>query len=59
MAVRSRMIVDVTPEVHMAIKLRAVKDGITTGEVVCRAIEQVFPDDIEEAKEVLKEKCNG
>lgn len=33
-----RMIFDVTPEVQMAIRLRAIKAGVTTGEVVTEAI---------------------
>ncbi len=49
----SRMIFDVTPEVQMAIRLRAIKAGVTTGEVVRLAIDQVFHEDVEEAKRTL------
>jgi len=52
------MIVDVTREVQMAIKLRAIKLGITTGAVVAQAIEIAFPDDLKEARheKATKEK---
>jgi hypothetical protein len=55
---RNRMIVDVTREVQMAIKLRAIKLGITTGAVVAQAIEIAFPDDLKEARheKATKEK---
>lgn len=50
---RPRMILDLPPEVQMAIKLRAVKDDCTTGTVVAAAIAQVFPADLAEARNVL------
>lgn len=46
-----RMFFDVTPEIQMAIRLRAIKAGMTTGEVVTEAITIVFNEDILEAKE--------
>lgn len=52
---RTRMIFDVTPDVQMAIKLRAVKTGTTTGEAVAEAIRATFPADIEEARKALAE----
>jgi uncharacterized Fe-S cluster-containing radical SAM superfamily enzyme len=51
---RSRMIFDLPFDIQMAIKLRAVKDNCTTGEVVAKAVEKVIPIELEEAKEVLK-----
>ena len=56
MTERTRMIVDVPPEIQMAIKLRAVKNNITTGEVVREAIERAFPKDIEEARIAIREQ---
>ena len=47
------MILEVPAEVQMAIRLRAVKDGVTTGQVVKAAIEQSFPEDVQEARTVL------
>lgn len=44
------MIVELPPEVQMAIRLRAVKAGMTTGEVVAEAVRLTFPADVEEAK---------
>ena len=54
-AKRSRMIVDVTPEIQMAIRLRAIKEGWTTGDVVAMAIRLRFPQDVDEAREAIKE----
>lgn len=45
------MILGVTPEVQMAIKLRAVKSGCTTGQVVEEAIRSSYPNDVKEAEE--------
>jgi hypothetical protein len=53
--VRSRMILELPTHVQMAIKLRAVKKGMTTGAVVCEAIQKVFESDIQEAKNALAE----
>lgn len=55
MTERTRMIVDIPREVQMAIRLRAVKDGITTGAVVEDAIFRVFRQDIDEAKVAIAE----
>jgi hypothetical protein len=54
--VRNRMILDLPPEVQKAVKLRAVKNGCTTGEVIADAVKRVFPADVTEAEEVLKER---
>lgn len=53
---RTRMIFDATPEVQMAIRLRAVKKGVTTGDVVAEAIRQVFPAEVNEAVLALEVK---
>lgn len=50
------MIVDVPIEVQMAIRLRAVKAGISTGEVVAIAIRERFPHDLQEAYNTMKEQ---
>ena len=47
------MILDLPKDVQMAIRLRAVKDGCTTGEVVERAVRQTYLNDVREAEEVL------
>jgi hypothetical protein len=47
------MIVDVPSDVQMAIKLRAIKGGMTTGAVVCEAVQKVFATELEEAKIAL------
>lgn len=55
---RNRMIVDIPVDVQMAIRLQAIKQQVTTGEVVAQAVEKVFPDDLREARETLSEKEN-
>ncbi len=52
---RIRMIVDLPLEIQMAIKLRSVKNGVTTGAVVMEAVEKMFPADVIEAKAALKD----
>ena len=54
---RSRMIVDLPRDVQMSIRLRAVKNGWTTGEVVACAIKQAFPDDIIEARKHCRDRA--
>lgn len=51
-----RMIFDLPDDVQMAIRLRAVKDRMTTGEVVSHAIERTFGEDIQEARALLAER---
>ena len=53
---RSRMIFDLPADVQMAIKIKAVKSGMTTGEVVCEAFGQVFGNYLEEARLALSEQ---
>jgi hypothetical protein len=53
------MILDLPVEIQMAIKLRAVKDGVTTGGVVDRAIREVFPADVMEAEAAWKQLTTG
>ncbi len=48
-----RMIFDLPPEIQMAIKLRAIKNDVTTGAIVAEAIIATFGSDFEEAKQVL------
>ena len=50
------MIVDIPLEVQMAIRLRAVKNNCTTGEVVEAAVVYTYPEDIKEAAEVIQER---
>jgi hypothetical protein len=52
---RNRMIVDLPSEVQMAIKLRAVKSSMTTGDVVSEAVQRAFSKDIEEARATIAE----
>lgn len=47
------MIFELPPAVQLAIKLRAIKDGKTTGQVVEAAIRIVHPDDWKEAEECV------
>lgn len=56
--VRSRMILDIPPEVQMAIKLRAVKNGWTTGEVVAEAMWHRFTSDMEDAAQIARENAD-
>ena len=56
---RKRMIFDVLPEVQIAIKLRAIKNRCTTGEIISKAVELAFPDDIKEAREALKTRAGS
>jgi len=50
---RSRMIFELPSDVQMAIRLRAVKEGVTTGDIVCQAITTAYKHDLDEAKTVL------
>jgi hypothetical protein len=52
---RYRMIFDLPASVQMAIRLRAVKDNCTTGDVLERAIRHTFPQDIFEAAKHIGE----
>lgn len=57
---RNRMILELPVAIQMAIRLRAVKEGVTTGEVVARAVMVSFPDDFKQATVELakrKTKC--
>jgi len=47
------MILELPPEVQMAIKLRAVKTNQTTGRLVEEAIRAKFPVEIGDAREAL------
>jgi hypothetical protein len=53
---RARMIFDLPSDVQMAIRLRAVKNAMTTGDVVSEAIQQAFGDDLTEARTVLADQ---
>jgi hypothetical protein len=50
------MIVDIPPEIQMAIRLRGVKAGLTTGAVVEEAIKLAYASTVAQAKKVLKER---
>ncbi len=51
---RNRMIVDLPTDVQMAIRVRAVKNGETNGDTVCRAVQATFPEEYREACEALE-----
>ncbi len=53
---RNRMMLDVLKEIQLAIRLRATKENTTTGVIVCRAVESLFPNEIKEAREILLKK---
>lgn len=53
---RNRMIVEILPEVQLAIKLRGVQNGVTTGYVVTEAMQRAFGEYIEEAKASLAKR---
>lgn len=50
-----RMPYAVPVEVHMAIRLRAIKRGMKTGDVVAEAIKQVLGPEVAEALAVLNQ----
>jgi hypothetical protein len=54
-AERGRMIFDLPSDVQMAIKIKAVKSSMTTGEVVAEAIKEMYGVYLEEAKIALSE----
>lgn len=49
-----RMILDLPREIQLTIRLRALKSGTTTGEVVEEAMRLAFPEEIKEAKEIAE-----
>jgi hypothetical protein len=50
------MIFDVSAEIQMAIRLHAVKRGITTGETLEFMVRQCLPKDVEDAVKELAEQ---
>ncbi len=56
---RTRMIVDLPKYVHIAIKLAAIKNDCTTGEVVEQAVRLCFLSDVAEAERIIKEHSDG
>lgn len=54
-ASRTRMILEISPHIQMAIRLRAIKDDCTTGDVVTKAMEHYFKPDVDEALKYVKE----
>lgn len=56
MTSRIRMIVDVSPEVQIAIKLQAARTKQTTGEVVSGLVETALGRRLEEAREAMAEQ---
>jgi len=52
MVSRGRMIFDLPKYVQMAIRLRAIKSGIRTGEVISEAVRLTFPDEVAEASKL-------
>lgn len=51
---RRRVIYDLPRDIQMAIRLRAVKDGVTNGQVIARAIELAFWNELGQAKKECK-----
>jgi len=47
------MIFDLPKYVQMAIRLRAIKSDIRTGEVISEAVRLTFPDEVKEATRLL------
>jgi hypothetical protein len=47
------MIVEVTPEIQMAIRIAAVKQQKTTGQIVEHAMRFSFPADIRDAEKAI------
>lgn len=45
----SRMMFDLPAEIQMAIRLRAAKSRLTTGQVVAQAVSATFAADVREA----------
>ena len=50
-----RMMLELPSEAQMAIKIRAAKSNMSTGSVVCEAVQKAFGADIREAKVALAE----
>ena len=48
------MIFDFPPDIQMAIRLRAIKNQCTTGEVIVAAMEKHFYTDVAEARAALQ-----
>lgn len=53
---RPRMIADIPTHVQMAIRLRAVKESVSTGDIIAKAVEHLYAQEIAEATAVLSEK---
>lgn len=50
-----RVIFDLPADVQMAIRLRAIKSGQTTGGVIAEAVALTIPQELEEALAIKKE----
>ena len=44
---RSRLTIDVSPELHQRVKILAIKNHLTISEYLKRIIEQAIPDDVD------------
>lgn len=53
------MIFDLPAEIQLAIRLRALKDRVTTGQVIERVIIECFPREIDEARKIEQERLVG
>jgi hypothetical protein len=53
------MLLEIPPEIQMAIRLHGIKADKTTGEVVSEAIERTYPEEMKEAKKALESKYDG
>ncbi len=51
-----RMIFDLPADVQMAIRLRAVKEDLTTGRIVADAIRATFAKEVCEARTIIDEQ---
>lgn len=56
---RRRMIFDLPPCLQMAIRLAAMKQSVTTGEIVAQAMHNSYPNDVVEALRIIEGNSKG
>ena len=56
---RLRMILELSQVDQLAIRLRALKSGKTTTQVVAEAVEVTFPEDVKEARSVRANRLSN
>lgn len=52
----NRAFIDVPADVHLAVRLRALKDDKTTQEIVTDALMEYYVDDIMEARDIIAKR---